>query len=499
MVRILNLPSTRQQIGEGFGAGFATGTQQLLSQIGRRRDRQQQFEMQQQLQRQQQEQQAADFIQRATAISDQFQIPQQEAAQILSLPQQLQRDVLRQRALQIEESGLESPLLGILSTGAQQRPQMISDQQPVSQKQDLATDLTKFSPISTEAQLQQNAETGPGSAAGAIGQEPSAGDQIQPQAPQQVQPQESMPQAQFQQAQPGLTFQPQAAPTVPEAQLPPGARAQQRQERLLQQLNNPNLTANQRLRLEDQVQKANEKLQKQQEAIDKKTAPVVNQINQDAEAAEQSEFRLSRMEELIAGGNLNGPVSSFILTVLSDGIPIPRTRTRIGLPVKQLLSPESQEFQKLSTDFLKNAKQIFGARVTEGEIKLFLKTVPTLMMSDEGKVRVINNMSRFNQVALEKKRISDSIIDEHGGFTPRNFERLVEKQLEPRRNEILDQLKADIRAQGILVRRDEAIARRLQQQAARPARIDIDFPRQAGLVAPKGTRAPLLDLTRLFR
>jgi len=108
-------------------------------------------------------------------------------------------------------------------------------------------------------------------------------------------------------------------------------------------------------------------------------------------------------------------------------------------------SENAQEFDKLSTDFLKNAKQFFGARVTEGEIKTFLKTVPSLSQSDKGKMRVIENLRLFNKISELRKGAMEDIIAENNGFRPHNIESLVDKRTKEEADKIADEFKSGTR------------------------------------------------------
>jgi hypothetical protein len=144
-----------------------------------------------------------------------------------------------------------------------------------------------------------------------------------------------------------------------------------------------------------------------------------------AKAASQNLENLARMEQLIDTGKLHGPVLNKLMS-------------KAGL--EGWRNPESVEFEKLSTDFLRNAKAIFGARVTQGEIMRFLQTVPTLMVSDEGKRAVMKNMRRYNEAALIKRRAMEDIISAHGGVPPIDLEAQIEEVAGPQ----LDELKVGI-------------------------------------------------------
>lgn len=175
---------------------------------------------------------------------------------------------------------------------------------------------------------------------------------------------------------------------------------------------------------------------KQQAAIDKETKPVYDEITKEAKAARDNNKRLSRMEELVNRGRLTPAIIASALDVLAHGI-----GGYVKIDLHALTDPDSQEFRKLSNDFVKSAKDIFGARLTQGEVNTFLTTVPSLIQTDEGKRRVITNMRSFNEAALARKKVADEVIKENGGRRPANFEMIVEERLSPVLDALADAFK----------------------------------------------------------
>lgn len=170
-----------------------------------------------------------------------------------------------------------------------------------------------------------------------------------------------------------------------------------------------------------------------QKAIDADTKQYYQDTLKAGKAARENEMRLKRMGTLLKNGKLSSPAMYNFLDVIHKGI------AGYGINLKFLMSPDSQEFEKLSTDFTKNAKDIFGSRVTQSEIQLFLKTIPTLSQSDEGKRRVIRNWKLMNEGAKLKKKAMLDIISMNGGRRPTGLEALVEKKIGPK----LDKLAED--------------------------------------------------------
>ena len=91
-------------------------------------------------------------------------------------------------------------------------------------------------------------------------------------------------------------------------------------------------------------------------------------------------MRLDRMKLLNKEGDLDTPVFAAMMN-------------KLGIPA--FLSADSQEFDKLSKDLLKNIRTFFGARINQVEVENFLKTIPTLTQSPEGRDRVIANLQKL--------------------------------------------------------------------------------------------------------
>ena len=163
--------------------------------------------------------------------------------------------------------------------------------------------------------------------------------------------------------------------------------------------------------------------QAKEETLNRVTEPFYAKTKEAAEGAKEADVRLDRMRELINNGDLPYAGTAAIVDTLAHAIPIPFTGKHIGVNLKPFIySADAQEFDKLSKDFIKNVKQFVGtSQITQGEIQLFLDTVPTLLQSDEGKKAVIRNMKIMNKIALAKNDAMENIIDEHGGKRPRDL------------------------------------------------------------------------------
>lgn len=177
--------------------------------------------------------------------------------------------------------------------------------------------------------------------------------------------------------------------------------------------------------------------EKQQQIADKETLPIYNEITKEAKAAANNDKRLNKQEELIKTGKLNNPLFASAIKTISNGI------FGFGIDLSHLLNPESQQFEKLSNDFLKEAKAIFGSRLTDADLNAFLKTVPTLSQSNEGKARVIQSLREFNDATKTRKRVMDGIIKENNGHRPRNLDSLIEERSSAELDGLAEKFKRD--------------------------------------------------------
>jgi hypothetical protein len=79
-----------------------------------------------------------------------------------------------------------------------------------------------------------------------------------------------------------------------------------------------------------------------------------------------------------------------------------------------LLSTEAQESVKLVSDEIKGAKDTFGARVTNFDLESYMKTLPTLLNTAEGKRVVLRDINLMNKLNIMRNEGVLDIIDKRG-------------------------------------------------------------------------------------
>jgi hypothetical protein len=166
------------------------------------------------------------------------------------------------------------------------------------------------------------------------------------------------------------------------------------------------------------IQSQKESFSKEEASKFKETKDVRKEIRGQARAARENNMRLDRMSKLNESGKL---ISAGYNELLK----------KFGLDVPILKNPASQEFDKLSNDMFRNIREIFGARITNLEVDAFLKTIPTLSNTKEGRIRIIKNLKALNEGASLRLKAMNEIIKENRGVPPYNLGEQIEERISP--------------------------------------------------------------------
>jgi len=226
-------------------------------------------------------------------------------------------------------------------------------------------------------------------------------------------------------------------------------------------------------------EQAKEQLAREKET-NKVTQKYVEKIKADHDYAEFAQPRLNKMKKLIEKGGL--PISSFYKTIKNieehltpttggliggaigglAGVPTAGILSGPGAAVggaigsaasllgpflsqiQRTTSPNTEEFEKLSATFLRGAKDIFGGRFTNEEMKAYLAMIPTLANTDKGKIDIINDFELFNKAANIKYKAMNQIIKENGGKRPYDLAERVEERVQPQLDKLSYAFKQDL-------------------------------------------------------
>jgi hypothetical protein len=142
---------------------------------------------------------------------------------------------------------------------------------------------------------------------------------------------------------------------------------------------------------------------KRQDKREATNIPIYNEANKTVRNLQMEGLSLQRLEQL------------------NDSKKLPQNFGRLNVNVKSgeliapwLAPPEAQLFVKTINDFTTKAKDSYGARVTNFELDRFMKRLPTLLNSDEGRRMIISQMKIINDLnALEHTSLRD-VFDKYG-------------------------------------------------------------------------------------
>lgn len=131
--------------------------------------------------------------------------------------------------------------------------------------------------------------------------------------------------------------------------------------------------------------------------------------------------RLLQMQKLASDNDLIGPTSAVFLESL-------------GIPLGALDNPDSELFDKLSQDLLKGLPETYGNRIMKIEVENFLKTIPRLTNSPDGRRMIASNFLKLGEMKEvyynEMRRQQKAAIDQDRPL-PRDFEQRVFDTVKP--------------------------------------------------------------------
>jgi len=106
----------------------------------------------------------------------------------------------------------------------------------------------------------------------------------------------------------------------------------------------------------------------------------------------------------------------------------------LGIPLGALSDPSSELYQKLSQDLLKGLPETYGSRILKVEVDNFLKTIPTLMNSADGRRMITSNMLKLGEmkeVYYNAMRQQQRDYLDNNKPLPRDFQQVVFDQVKP--------------------------------------------------------------------
>ena len=151
--------------------------------------------------------------------------------------------------------------------------------------------------------------------------------------------------------------------------------------------------------------------------------PIFSKATAQARSLKKDAARLDRLGVLEDTGEVPENVK---FAIDSDGNLSPKA----GL-FGASLTPEGHEYVKIVNDFLKDVKDTLGAKVVSNyDIQAYLRTLPTLMQSSEGRRAVLRDLKLMNEWNQAESGIVKSVSDEIGlTASPVKFQKAIDERL----------------------------------------------------------------------
>lgn len=208
------------------------------------------------------------------------------------------------------------------------------------------------------------------------------------------------------------------------------------------------------------------------------TKAYYDQLISHHKAAQENAVRLNKMENLIEKGNLPTSAMYRFVKGLEESAPSPEKAAIAGgiiggalgnipgaavgggigavlgtfaKPVAGVLkaiqakvNPDLEQFDKLSADFVKAAKPYFGNRLTDTDLNFYMQTVPTLLLTDNGKKAVIKNMREMMQLEDLEYNAAKYIIKQNNNKRPIDLSLQVANLIDPQIERLSNNIKEAI-------------------------------------------------------
>jgi len=112
--------------------------------------------------------------------------------------------------------------------------------------------------------------------------------------------------------------------------------------------------------------------------------------------------------------------------------------------VPGFLSGDAEAYNKILANFQKGAKDIYGGRITNFEMEQFLKTIPSLQHTPEGRAKIWAMMEHYYRGGKERGKLERQIIKENGGVPPQDLHERVNERFKPIAKDLSKRFKRDL-------------------------------------------------------
>lgn len=207
-----------------------------------------------------------------------------------------------------------------------------------------------------------------------------------------------------------------------------------------------------------------QKLELQKEATESKDiasrqklfSKLKTRINDDYKSYNHDKHTLELIKNVSEKGDLSSPKYISLLR-------------KLGLDVDALMTNDDTVLIKLRNEFLPSLKTIFGGRVTNLDLEQFLKGIPDLTQTKEGRGKLVNILGLINEGKKSYYDAMKKIEKKHGDKLPYNFESLLQDSAQKDLDRIGSQLNSLYNFGGTSEQQDNQQLSQPQQQQVIPS------------------------------
>ena len=177
-----------------------------------------------------------------------------------------------------------------------------------------------------------------------------------------------------------------------------------------------------------------ERVQAQSE-FRKSNEPIFREAQSKTKAAKSEKASLKILDDLNNSGKLPSGMGSIIIDPHTGGI-------RPTAQLAGLANPETERFVKTVQDFTTKAKDTFGSRVTNFDLANFMKRLPSLLNTPEGRRQIIRQMEILSDINNQYYKALSDVYKKHklGNISEEDAAEMAESMIEDREKELLEEL-----------------------------------------------------------
>lgn len=163
----------------------------------------------------------------------------------------------------------------------------------------------------------------------------------------------------------------------------------------------------------------------------KESKDFVKSAKSDLEGVQEEKPRYMRFYNMASKGEFPTAQSTALVRFAEN---------KLGLhegDLNSLLGASAEEATKILADTIKGAKSLFGSRITDADLSAWFKRLPSLLQSDEGKLRAINDLMIYADLKELRGNAVKDILKQTKGKIPVNIEDMVEERIEKKRDKLV--------------------------------------------------------------